>query len=392
MAASAANEFKSIFLANMSHEIRTPMNGVLGMADLLGRTSLSPQQQEMVDVIQTSGGTLIGVIDDILDLSKIEAGHLALETEEFSLNELVSTISTASDMAAREKNLIFTCAYQPDPNNYFIGDALRLRQVIGNLLSNAIKFTSEGEIALDVSVQPMEGSEACNLIVKVRDTGPGLSEADLEQIFRPFVQADGSMTRRHGGTGLGLAIVTHIAGIMQGEVSVQSKVGEGSEFTFQCPLLRAESRAADKAPDEPVDGIVAVHGQRPSILVADDHRLNRRLLELMLGEMDVDVTFVEDGSKAVDICETLTFDLVLMDIQMPGLNGVEAFRHIREHERKAGRKPVPMIAMTANAMKHQVEEYMSAGFDRHLPKPIMIEDLLGSINAALLSHSGDGHD
>ena len=384
-AASAASQFKSIFLANMSHEIRTPMNGVLGMADLLDRTPLNTDQSEMISIIQSSGETLIRVIDDILDLSKIEAGHLTLETQVFSLDELVRTISATSEMSARDKNLTFQCRYSSPESSYFVGDALRLRQVIANLVSNAIKFTSEGSVTLELEARHSQSAAHSEIIVKVIDTGPGLSEADQEKIFRPFVQADGSRSRQHGGTGLGLAISRNIVEIMGGELNVESQIGEGSIFSFSCQLLKSDV-APDQSPtfhSRSARLVGARSGDRASILVAEDHPFNRRVLELMLATLEADVHFVEDGMKAVEACKAQSYDLVLMDIQMPGLNGVEALTLIRQDEQVGGRQHTPMIALTANAMKHQVDEYEAAGFDGHLAKPIVIKDLVQVVNEAL---------
>ena len=382
-AASQASEAKSIFLATMSHEIRTPMNGVLGMAELLERSRLDEAQKEMVHIIRASGDTLIGVIDDILDLSKIEAGHHALEPHVFSLNEMMSTIAATSEMSARDRNLTFLCNYDLDANLHLYGDALRLRQVIGNLISNAIKFTDEGLVSLSVEARPIENTEEIGLVIRVRDTGLGISEAEQARIFEPFVQGDGSMARRHGGTGLGLPIVQHFARLMGGSLTLDSTPGKGSEFTFTCTLPLAE--APEEAPSVilPLErpGISLARHDRPRVLVAEDHYPNRRVIELMLKNCDIDLSFAENGQQAVDACAGARFDMVLMDIQMPGLSGVEALHQIRSQERQLGQAPVPIVALTANAMKHQVAEYEQAGFSSHLSKPIMVEELMRTIQA-----------
>ena len=385
--ASAANRSKSVFLANMSHEIRTPMNGVLGMAELMNRTQLTTGQQEMVNIIQDSGDTLIRVIDDILDLSKIEAGHLTLDEQVFDLGDLIRTISATSEMRAREKSLNFSCRYETGKNLHFLGDPYRLRQVIGNLVSNAIKFTSDGSVTLELEADCAPDNAECVLTVRVIDTGPGLSKDEQIQIFKPFVQVDGSMSRQHGGTGLGLAIARQLSGLMNGKLSVVSRLGEGATFTFVCtlPVIEADNIDGSVTGSDQSSIIISRSARRPHILVVEDHVYNRRVMELMLGEFDVDLEFAINGAEAVEACRIAEYDLVLMDIQMPGISGTEALDLIREYESVAGRSQVPIIALTANAMKHQVDNYIRAGFSGHLPKPVIIEDLVSTVNSALAS-------
>lgn len=384
-AAATASQSKSIFLANMSHEIRTPLNGVLGMADLLHRSDLKPAQKEMVGIIRSSGDTLNRVIDDILDISKIEAGHLTLESEVFELGDLVQTVAATSELRAREKGLSFSCHFDRGKDLHFFGDALRLKQVISNLVSNAIKFTSVGSVILEMEAVPSEDKLTCDLSFTVTDTGPGLSEEEQSRIFQPFVQVDGSMSRKHGGSGLGLSIVHQISELMSGKLSVESRKGEGATFRFVCrmPLADEETVRAHNSEPEVSSLIVPVRGGNPTILVAEDHHFNRRVLELMLSDFDVDLVFAEDGIAAVQAYRDARFDLVLMDIQMPGIDGVEALELIRRFETEAGLKRVPVVALTANAMKHQVDDYKRAGFDTHLAKPINIEELVSVVNTCL---------
>lgn len=281
----------------------------------------------------------------------------------------------------------FSCMVETHGQTHFSGDALRLRQVIGNLVSNAVKFTGEGEVKLELEARPRDSTPDWLLVVKVTDTGPGMDSAHINDVFRPFVQADDSMSRQHGGTGLGLSIAYDIARAMNGDIEVKSKLGEGSVFTFTCPLQTIEQPLGE--PSEQSDGLdtqaSAEADRRPFILVAEDHPVNRRMLEIMLESLEVDVAFAEDGNAAVQACRESRFDLVLMDIQMPGLSGVEALQRIHEEERAAGEVLTPMIALTANAMTHQVKSYLEAGFDGFLAKPFSIEELIEAINKVLFT-------
>lgn len=381
--ASAANEAKSAFLANMSHEIRTPMNGVLGMADLLDGTELNTRQKEMVNLIQSSGDSLVRIIDDVLDISKIEAGHLRLTPDVFRLGELVHTVSATSELSARENNLSFSCKYDSDGPHYFYGDVLRIRQVIGNLVSNAIKFTPEGEVRLELHTEKTQTEDQYELYIQVCDTGPGLSEKAKATIFQPFMQVDNKMSRKFGGTGLGLSIAREIARAMGGDLTVESEPGKGACFTFHCPLQLAQAPVDDLKEYPADEGSKTNWARQLSILVAEDHPVNRRLIELMLVSLECEAVYVDDGQKAVDACAKKRFDLILMDIQMPGLDGMEALNAIRQNEELSGQTPTPVVALTANAMKHQVEGYRTAGFEGFLAKPFTQQDLVNAISSVV---------
>ncbi len=381
--ASSANQAKSRFLANMSHEIRTPMNGVLGMAALLERRSLHPEEAEMVGVIRSSGDTLVRIIDDILDISKIEAGHLKLDEHHFSLDDVVKAIVTTAEINANEKDLSFTCQYEGGCDKAFYGDALRLRQIVGNLVSNAVKFTATGGVTLELTTQPGTHDEMVDLTVRVKDTGPGLSEAEQEAIFQPFVQIDGSKSRLHGGTGLGLTIARQITDIMGGELFVESAPGHGSTFTFKCTLRRHDEEdapATEVSIPEIMDTLTRRH---PKILIAEDHPANRRVIDLMLSSLNAEIEFADNGQAAIDAFVEKRFDLILMDIQMPGMSGIDALVWIREYEKARGQAPIPIVALTANVMKHQIEEYEALGFSGYLAKPISIENLFKVLSLLL---------
>lgn len=383
--ASSANEAKSTFLANMSHEIRTPMNGVLGMADLLKRTELNEKQKEMVQVIESSGDTLLRVIGDVLDLSKVEAGHLELEQSAFDLDDTLRTIIATSQLKAMEKEIDFGFERTSECGACFVGDETRLRQIANNLISNAIKFTENGGVFVKIDVQKGETDETCTLMLKVTDTGRGLSDDEQEDIFRPFVQIDPSLTRAHGGTGLGLTIARELATIMGGEMSVESRKGEGSTFSFRCPL---QVIPPDECPCE--QSRVPEVNEAPTelrILVADDHPQNRLVIGRMLEAIGANVTFAHDGREAVTSFSEESFDLVLMDIQMPELNGVEALKEIRAYEKANGLPPTPIIAVSANAMKHQVEQYLWDGFNAHISKPVVLRPLVSTIARTLTEES-----
>ncbi len=372
--ADTANVAKSQFLANMSHEIRTPLNGVLTMAHVMDRGDLSDKQRERLGVIRNSGEVLLSVLNDVLDLSKIEAGRLDLTEQDFSLDELAEASRAAHSMLALEKGLTLDLAVDPEAAGMWRGDADRLRQILGNLLSNAIKFTGKGQVSARFTALPSRG-----LRLVVRDTGIGIAPEKLPTLFDKFTQADSSTTRRYGGTGLGLAICRELSQLMGGTVRAESIEGQGSTFTVDLPLARGVARGVARAP-EPA---ASTSDQKLRILAAEDNATNQRVLRAVMEPLDVELEIVADGKAAVEAWENGRYDLILMDIQMPVMDGVAAARSIRATEAAEGRRRIPILALTANALVHQVEEYLGAGMDGHVSKPIELARLYAAIDQAL---------
>ncbi len=377
--ADTANVAKSQFLANMSHEIRTPLNGVLAMADVMSRGDLDERQRERLGVIRESGELLLAVLNDVLDLSKIEAGKLELSPSDFDLSDLADACRKVYGVMAQEKSLRFDLTIDAEVTGAWRGDRDRLRQIIGNLISNAIKFTVEGAVAARFSLSP-----AGALRLTVADTGVGIASDKLPTLFDKFVQADNSTTRQFGGTGLGLAICRELAQLMGGQIVARSAEGEGSTFIVDLPLARGEVRI----PEAAAPGEVEAGESRPMrILAAEDNLTNQKVLRAVLDPLDVDLTITGDGAAAVEAWRKGGFDLILMDIQMPVMDGVEATQAIRSEERRGALPRIPILALTANAMTYQVEQYLAAGMDGHVSKPIELQRLYVAIENALAGHS-----
>ncbi|MFN4100419.1 MAG: PAS domain S-box protein [Pararhodobacter sp.] len=375
--AEAANAAKSAFLANMSHEIRTPLNGVLGMADLLAGTPLGADQRSMIDTIRESGWSLLSVLDDILDLSRLEAGKLELESKPFDLSLMLGRLETLHSAAAHTKGLGFRVSLEGDAAQR-VGDPTRITQILQNLVGNAIKFTDAGQVRFRVQAGHPDHVDFC-----VTDTGIGMTEEQLSRVFEEFQQADSGIARRFGGSGLGLAIVHRLVGRMGGAVSVASTLGQGTQISLRLPLRQvsmpggAEVGAAGQGISEAAPDLVGL-----KVLVAEDNATNRMILQIMLGKLGVNARFAEDGAQALALWREQPFDLIILDISMPVVDGIEALQTMQREALRTGAAPPRAIAATANVMKEQVEEYARVGFINTIAKPIRFPHLVDALIGA----------
>lgn len=375
-----ANQAKSLFLANMSHEIRTPLNGVLGMTAVLGLSKLDERQRDAVALIRSSGDHLLATLNDILDLAKVDAGQLDVEMREFRLGDVSEQIAELYRPQAEAKGVVFAVSYRAglDSTSLRLGDSTRFAQIIHNLVSNAVKFTKTGTIKLEFG----QDDSTRDLYLTVSDTGTGMTAEQQARVFQPFVQADSSTAREFGGTGLGLSIVLKLVEAMNGSVTLESVLNQGSVFTVKLPFPPLSHTVNEQ------DGSLccACDVSLPKdlkILVVDDCSTNLMVASAMLENCAVKVCGAQTGREAMDLAQAQTFDLVLMDIRMPGRDGIQVFADLRTMLKQAGRPVPPVVAMTANIMAHQVKAYSKAGFATTVAKPLRQEVLMQTVSDVL---------
>ena len=376
----AANQAQREFLARMSHEIRTPMNGVLGMTRLAMRAKSQEQTLEYLGKIQSSATLLLGIINDILDFSKIEANKMELEKAPFSIHETVDTLCELIQPRVNDKHLAFQTYFCEALPGTVIGDSLKLSQILLNILGNAVKFTSEGEISLTVDASFPDASTV-RLACAIQDSGIGMTEEERSNLFKPFSQADSSTVRKFGGTGLGLFISKALIELMGGEIHVTSQPGQGSVFAFHVFLEQyheTDAAAFQSHEDASEKSFAGYH-----VLLAEDNEMNREIALAVLSEFGLTADSVPNGALAVEAFEARPYDLIFMDIRMPMMDGLEASRRIRDIEAMRGEGHIPIIAMTANAMKEDREASKEAGMDAHIAKPLDVAEIRRALSQAL---------
>ena len=381
--AASAMRVKHDFLANVSHELRTPLNGVLGVSAALAATPLSAPQREMLAVVETSGRALERLVGDILEISKLEAGGLSLQPEPFSPGPLLATVIDLYALEAAEKGLRFHSEIDPAADGAFVGDGLRVRQVFGALLSNAVKFTPAGSVSASVALR--RSGEGAALVMTVRDSGVGFDPERRDELFEAFSQADTRSTRNFGGLGVGLSLTKALVDLMGGEIDVRSQPGRGSVFRVSVPLDSIPDAVAAPGDPPPAPHTAANEDEPPlRVLLVEDNAVNQQVVRLILEPCGVDLTVADDGAQGLAAFQAGVFDLVLMDVQMPVMDGLTATRGIRAFEAaRVDRPRTPVVVVSANALDEHRQQSLAAGADLHICKPLTPARLLDGVNAAL---------